>query len=56
MPVPIILGIAAIGAGAWALHETSDALDSATSLTKWAVIGGGVYVAFRALQAGGVLK
>ena len=39
-----------------ALKETGEALDSATRLTKWAIVGGSVYVSYKALQSAGAIK
>lgn len=58
--IPLILGAAAFTAGAtatgWAFKQIGIAADETTELTQWAIAGGGLYVSYRALQAGGVLK
>ncbi len=60
MPIPIIgwvaLALAGGGTAAVVANETGEAADSLTDLTKWAVVAGGLYVSYRALQSGGVLK
>ena len=60
MPIPLIaygvLAVVGVAGAGWAARETGDALDSATKLTKWVVVGGALYVSYRALQAGGALK
>lgn len=52
-PLLWIGGTAVLG---WAFGKADGATDSAKELTKWAVIGGGVYVSYRALQATGAIK
>jgi hypothetical protein len=49
----IIAGIAATG---WAARGVSDALEDASELTKWAVIGGGLFVAYRASKSAGLIR
>lgn len=60
MPVPLIawgvLGVAAFAGVGWASKETGEALDSATRLTKWGVVAGGLYVSYRALKTSGAIK
>lgn len=59
MVAPLIWGGIALG-GLWmggrALNEAGQAAESATKLAKWSVAGGALYVSYRALQSGGVLK
>lgn len=59
MPVPAIVwaGVALGGVLATSrlAREAGDMADSATTLTKWVVAGGTLYVSYRALKAGGVL-
>lgn len=60
MAAPLIAwGVLAVvgtyGAG-WAMKETGDVVDSATSLTKWCVVAGALYVSYRAMQSTGALK
>lgn len=52
-PVLIIGGIAVAG---WAFDKFGDAAEGSAKLTKWATIGGGVYVSFQALKATGAIK
>ncbi len=60
MPVPLIIwagvGVAGLVAGGYAADKVTGATEEAAKLTKWAVAGGTVYVAYRALQATGSLK
>ena len=67
MPVPIIIwaGVAIFGVatGGWAAKQVGNAASDAgeasqkaASLAQWAVTGGTIYVAYRALKAGGALK
>ena len=60
MPVPLIAwGVLAVGGAlgvGWASKETGEALDSATQLTKWGVVAGGLYVSYKALQTAGAIK
>lgn len=59
MPAPLIWGALALGGifgAGWAARETGEAMDSATRLAKWAVVGGGLYVSYRALKTAGALK
>lgn len=52
-PLFIIGGIAVAG---WAFKQGGDALDNASTLTKWGVAAGGLYVSYAALKSAGVLK
>ena len=60
MPVRLIVwGVLTVGGAlgvGWASKETGEALDSATRLTKWGVVAGGLYVGYRAMQSAGVIK
>ncbi|PIE10505.1 MAG: hypothetical protein CSA72_08340 [Rhodobacterales bacterium] len=60
MPVPIIawgvLGVAGLAGAGWAARETGEALDSATRLARWVVVGGALYVSYEALKSSGALK
>lgn len=42
--IPLI--IIGIGVTGWAAKETGDALDSATNLSRWLVIGGCAYMIY----------
>lgn len=60
--MPAILWILGIGAGAWAIKETGDAVENAgdasaqaAGLARWVVIGGVVYVGYRAARKAGVI-
>lgn len=59
MPAPIIWGglavAGALGFG-WAAKETGEAFESATKLTKFGIVAGGLYVSYRALKTSGALK
>lgn len=59
MPLPLIYGAVALaglyGTG-WALNKADGAMDSAARLTKWAVAGGCLYVAYKAAQEAGAIK
>lgn len=60
MPVPLIAwGALAVGGAlgvGWASRETGEMIDSATRLTKWGIVAGGLYVSYRALDSFGALK
>ncbi len=60
MPIPLIawagLAVAGVAGVGWAAKETGEAMDSATRLTKWGVVAGGLYVSYAALKSGGVIK
>ncbi|HEV8035818.1 hypothetical protein [Yoonia sp.] len=59
MPAPIIWGglaLAGIYGLGWAAKETGEAADSLSNLSRYAIVAGGLYVSYRALQAGGVVK
>ncbi|MFG5381949.1 hypothetical protein [Yoonia sp. R2-816] len=60
MPLPalgwIILGIGGIAGAGWVAHETGDAMDSATRLTKAATVAGGLYVSYQVLKTTGAIK
>lgn len=49
-------GIAALLAGGWAANQSEDALEDGAELVKWAAIGGGLYVTYKALQSAGAIK
>lgn len=54
-----IKGAIALGGlyfGGKAMNEAGQAADGAAKMAKWATAAGGLYVSYRALQAGGVLK
>jgi hypothetical protein len=57
--VPIIWGLV-IGGGLWGAskvaEEGGEAADRLNNLTQWAIVAGGLYVSYRALQSGGVIK
>ena len=60
MPIPLIIwGALAVG-GLLAANEvidsTGETAEKSTKLVKWVVIGGGVYVSYKALKSAGVLK
>lgn len=52
-PVLVIGGIVAAG---WAFRQGAGALEEASTATKWAVAGAGLYVSYQALRSAGVLK
>lgn len=59
MVAPIIWAGVALGGlflGGKAMNEAGEAADSAAKFAKWATAAGGLYVSYRALKAGGVLK
>lgn len=60
MPIPIVvwagIGIAGLWGGSRLIDETGQAIDATTRLVTAGALAGGVYVSYRALQAGGVLK
>lgn len=60
MPIPFIaygvLAVAGIYGAGWAMKETGEAMDSATKLTKWGVVAGGLYVSYQALKSAGAIK
>ena len=51
-----LLWVAGGGLFVWGISETGDAAEQAAKLAKWAAIGGGVYVSYKALQAAGAVK
>lgn len=60
MVVPLIVWggviVAGIASTAWAADEIGDAAEKSERLVKWAVVGGGLYVSYRALRSTGVIK
>ena len=59
MVAPLIWAGVALGGlflGGKALQDAGQAAESTAKLAKWATAGGALYVSFRALKAGGVLK
>lgn len=59
MAAPLIwagLALAGVYGVGWAAKEGGEAMDSATRLTKWAIVGGSVYVSYKALQSAGAIK
>ncbi len=59
MVAPLVWAGVALGGlfiGGKAISDAGQAAESATKLAKWSVAGGALYVSYRALQAGGVLK
>lgn len=60
MPVPLIvwggLAVAGLWGAGYAAREAGEAADDLTKLTRALTVAGGLYVSYRALQAGGVLK
>ena len=59
MVAPIVWGGIVLGGlifGREIVKETGQALDASSDLVKWGAVAGGVYVSYRALQAGGVIK
>jgi hypothetical protein len=59
MPVPLIwagVALAGVFGVGWAAKEGGEAMDSATRLTKWTVVAGGMYVSYKALQSSGAIK
>ena len=59
MVAPIIwagMAVAGLWGGGWFAKETGDAITATQKLTKTVVIGGGLYVSYRALQSAGALK
>ena len=58
MPAPLIwagIGLAAIYGTGWAARQMGDTFENASTLTKTAMIGGGVYVSYRILKAKGLV-
>ena len=45
-----------LATGGWVLSEATDTADAAAKLAKWAVIGGGVYIAYGTLKTSGAIK
>lgn len=57
MGLPVIaLAVAGVYGFGWAMRETGDAMDSATKLTRWGVVAGGLYVSYQALKSSGAIK
>ncbi|MCG7622733.1 hypothetical protein [Epibacterium sp. Ofav1-8] len=59
MVAPLVWAGIALGSlylGGKAISDAGQAAESATKLAKWSVAGGALYVSYRALKAGGVLK
>ena len=58
MPVIIwgALGLAGVLGAGWAAKETGEAADSLTKLTKWSLVAGGAYVAYKGLKSTGAIK
>lgn len=60
MPAPFIvygaIAIAGLATAGYAAKSAEGMFAEASKLTRYAVIGGGLYVSYRALKAGGVLK
>jgi len=58
MPAPLIIvgGVALLVATGYAGRGIADALKEANTATKWAVVGGGLYVSYKALQSAGAIK
>lgn len=59
MAAPIIWGVLVVGGiygAGWASGRAGEALDSATRLTRWGVVGGGLYVSYQALKSAGAIK
>lgn len=59
MPAPLVWGLIALGGvglSGWGFREAGKAADSTAKLIKWGTVAGGLYVSYRALKAGGVLK
>lgn len=56
MPIVPILWIIGGVVGVGALWEAGDAAQKSQKLVKWAVIGGGVYVAYQVARKQGIAK
>lgn len=60
MPIPLIawagVAIAGLYVAGDAAKKAGEAAEGASSLAKWATIGGGLYVSYAALRASGALK
>lgn len=57
MGLPLIaLAVAGVYGVGWAMKETGDTADSLTQLTKWGIVGGGLFVSYKALKSSGALK
>ena len=59
MVAPIIWAGVALGGlylGGKAIQDAGEAADKTAKLVKWSTAGGALYVSYRALKAGGVLK
>ncbi|PRZ48010.1 hypothetical protein [Tritonibacter scottomollicae] len=59
MVAPLIWAGVALGGlylGGKAMNEVGETVDGTAKLVKWATAGGALYVSYRALQSGGVLK
>lgn len=59
MVAPVIYGAIALGGlylGGKTLREAGQAAESGAKLAAWGTAAGALFVSYRALQAGGVLK
>lgn len=56
LPLVPLFWIGAAAATGYALDRAGNAGEGAAEALKWGAVAGGVYVSWRALQAGGVLK
>ena len=55
MPAPLIYIAGALAFG-YLFDKAGDAAEGSAKLAKWGAIGGGVYVSYLALKAGGAIK
>jgi hypothetical protein len=56
MPLPLLAwGAIAVGVG-WITDNAADAAGDGAKIVKWGVIGGGLYVSYRALKSAGAIK
>lgn len=57
MGLPLVaLAVAGVWGVGWAMKETGETLDSASKLTKWGIVAGGLYVSYTALKSTGAIK
>jgi hypothetical protein len=53
---PVIIIIAGAAALGYALDKGAEAADATARATKWGIAAGGLYIAYRAAQTGGLIR